>query len=68
MEPVFFSCDDEVIEVVLEVLSRGCKVKGDGDNGWKCGWRIRNFSGGDFALEGTEQEAIVLQFIPGVEL
>lgn len=58
-----FRCEDfEEFEQLLETLARGRNVRGSRHT-YKCGWVITDETGGDFRIECTVQQAIVIQMM-----
>lgn len=64
---VYFTCDDEVIEEILETLACGRNVRGDFRRGYRCGWTLKYDSGHDeWDFVGTANQIVVLKFF-GIE-
>lgn len=58
-----FRCEDyDEFEQLIDVLARGRNVRGS-HRTYKCGWKIIDETGGDFRIECTIQQAIIVQMM-----
>lgn len=63
-----FRCEDfDVLETAMEIISQERNIR-YGHRQWRCGWIIRDFTGGDYEITARVNQILALQFIDGIEL